>query len=487
MGELAMLSRPQRFYLGVDVGRRHHVVTIISRATFDAGNKSWQSAPTLKVTVNREGFERLRELIAKHTDDPSTVVAGVEPTGGYYSRTIHAFLQRLGADVLWLKNQAVHDTRDAVYGKRTKTDPVDARLIARLLWLRDTVGQEYAFATGHDQIGAYSTLRLLVSNRWRLKQAQRRTSNQLTQILDVIFPEFAEIFSRPASGIGPVRLLARYPTPADLLEASLEELHHVVIFEAKIHSKARLAERLHEKARVSVGIDQGISDLLVAQEHLVGQLLHFHEELRDVEARIVETLPLVPEAEIVCSFPAAGQIRAATVLGAMGAPVSAFHSDKALRRHLGWSVDVERSGTSVARERLTRSGNRHARLELRIWAWCLVSPKLRWSPFRGYYERLISPPISKRRSVALGHLSSKLITGALPLHDHPPALRPSPPRHRHAPTAPSHQLTTATPPDRSPPLPVATTDDISLRDTLRATPGPGSLADRTGLLVPGVL
>ena len=410
MGELSVLSRPERFYVGVDVGRRHHVVTIVSRSTFDAGNKSWQSAPTLKVTVNQEGFQRLQELIAKHTDDPSSVIAGLEPTGGYYSRTIHAFLQRLGVDVLWLKNQAVHDVRDAVYGKRAKTDPVDARLIARLLWLRDTVGQEYAFATGHDQIGAYSTLRLLVANRWRLKQAQRRASNQLTQILDVIFPEFAELFSRPASGIAAVRLLARYPTPADFLEASLEELRQVLVFEAKIHNKARLAERLHEKARASVGIDQGISDLLVAQEHVVGQLLHFREALADVEARIIDTLPLVPEAEIVCSFPSAGQVRAATVLGAMGAPVSAFHSHKALRRHLGWSVDVERSGTSVARERLTRSGNRHARREIRMWAWCLVSPKMGWTPFRGYYERLITPPSSKRRSVALGHLSSKLIT-----------------------------------------------------------------------------
>ena len=41
---------------------------------------------------------------------------------------------------------------------------------------------------------------------------------------------------------------------------------------------------------------------------------------------------------------------------------------------------------------------------------CLVSPKLPWTPFRAYYERLLAPPSSKRRAVALGHLSSKLIT-----------------------------------------------------------------------------
>lgn len=77
-------------------------------------------------------------------------MAGIEPTGGDYSRTVHAFLAGLGVEVLWVKNQAVHDARAAAYGKRTKTDPIDARLIDRLLWLREAVGHEFAFATGHD-------------------------------------------------------------------------------------------------------------------------------------------------------------------------------------------------------------------------------------------------------------------------------------------------------------------------------------------------
>ncbi len=41
---------------------------------------------------------------------------------------------------------------------------------------------------------------------------------------------------------------------------------------------------------------------------------------------------------------------------------------------------------------------------------CLVISTLHWTPFRGYYEQLISPPISERRSVALGHFRRQLIT-----------------------------------------------------------------------------
>ncbi len=153
------------------------------------------------------------------TDDRVEVVAGLGPTGGYCARTIHAFLVSLGIEVHWVKNAAVHDARDAIYGPRTKTDPVDARLIARLLYLREAVGQEYAFSTGYDQIRAYATLRLLVGNRWRLRQAQAGAGNQLTQILDVVFPELAEVFAKPVGSDAALRLLEHYPTPAALAEA----------------------------------------------------------------------------------------------------------------------------------------------------------------------------------------------------------------------------------------------------------------------------
>lgn len=102
--------------------------------------------------------------------------------------------------------------------------------------------------------------------------------------------------------------------------------------------------------------------------------------LADLSRRVRYTSP---EGEIICSFPAAKEMRAATILGAMGAPVAAFRSDKALRRHLGWSVEEERSGSSVAKERLSRSGNRHSRREMRLWTLGLISPRTPWTPFRG--------------------------------------------------------------------------------------------------------
>jgi transposase len=409
LGELQVLSRPERFYLGVDIGRRTHTVCVIARSTFEAGDARWQSAPTLKVDVNRAGYQRIAQLLARMSDDPPRqVVAGLEPTGGYYARTAHAFLRGLGLDVHWMKNSAVHDARDAVYGKRTKTDPVDARLIARLLFLREAVGQEYAFSTGFDQIGAYATLRLLVNNRWKIRQAQTRAGNQLTQVLDVLFPEIAECFSEPASSAAAWCLLGQYPTPAAIAAAGHDELYRIVVFEAHAPRKAAVVPKLIEAARNSIGISEGVPDLVAAQTFLISQLQRLNSELSTLDDRIGEMLKLTPEAPILLSFPVVQQTRAATILAAMGVPVSSFPTTKALRRHLGWAVEQERSGTSVHRERLATSGNRHSRRELRLWALGLVNPRSPWTPFRAHYQRLIAPPSLKRPNVALGHLAGKL-------------------------------------------------------------------------------
>lgn len=411
MATVTVLQLRERYYLGVDVGRRSHTVCAVARSTFETGGTRWQHAPTLTVEVSRSGFDRITALLHRLTDDPARdVVAGLEPTGGYYARTVHAFLRSQGLEVHWVRNNAVHDARDAVYGKRTKTDAADSRLIARLLYLREAVGQEYAFTAGHDQVGVYATLRLLVNNRWKLRQAQARAGNQLTQILDVIFPELAEVFTKSLTAESVLALLARFPTPAAVAAAGHDEIYRTIVFEARAPRKAPLVPRLLELAAGSVGIAEGIDDLIAAETYLVGQLRRLAEEVGSVEERILTTVALAPEARVICSFPAAKEIRAATILGAMGAPVAAFHSDKALRRHLGWSVEEEKSGTSVHRERLAASGNRHSRRELRLWTLGLVNPRTPWTPFRAHYERLVAPPASKRPNVALGHLASKLIS-----------------------------------------------------------------------------
>jgi hypothetical protein len=69
----------------------------------------------------------------------------MEPTGGWYGRTVAAWLER---HVDWLQNFAIHDRRHLMIGKQTKTDALDARLIARLLFERERLGLKGASSSG---------------------------------------------------------------------------------------------------------------------------------------------------------------------------------------------------------------------------------------------------------------------------------------------------------------------------------------------------
>ncbi len=96
-----------------------------------------------------------------------------------------------------------------------------------------------------------------------------------------------------------------------MAEAGYDEVYRIIVFEARAPRKAPLVPKLMELAERSVGIAGGIDDVVAAERYLVGQLGRLDEEVVAIEERIIQTLAMVPEGEIICSFPAAKEMRAA--------------------------------------------------------------------------------------------------------------------------------------------------------------------------------
>ncbi len=101
------------------------------------------------------------------------------------------------------------------------------------------------------------------------------------------------------------------------------------------------------------------------------------------------------------------ELRAAVLLSAIG-DVKAFHSDRQLRKHLGWYPEAAESGTSVYRHRLGEKGNRLARREVWLWVLSLIKSDSEIGTFRAYYQRLRERRVGGK--VAVGHAASKLIS-----------------------------------------------------------------------------
>lgn len=393
-----------QYYVGIDVGRRQHSLAVLAADR----PSTWTQIAVFPFSADAPGFIAALHYLAQAGAAPGVTRCALEATGGYYSRPIYAALRAHGYAVQWIKNPAVHDLRETVYGRRSKTDAEDARLIARLLYLQEAVGQEYAFHLVQSGDERYQYLRRLVDLRWKQVQARRRASNQLTQVLDVLFPEFRLIFRKSVTGPTALHLLRRFPTVDAIADASVEDLHQVLVGEAKSLRHQTAAPQLKQWAQETAGLQGGTGPLQLAQEWLVQTLTDLDRSVADLDQRLAAAVQPLPEAGVLATFPAMSPTRVATLLAGMGAPVTQFPTDRTLRKQWGWYVEVEQSGARY-RSRLGRGGNRGTRRELYLLAMQLVQDRAADNPFRHYYRRLVQGnPTPKVPKVALGHVASKL-------------------------------------------------------------------------------
>ena len=392
-------------YLGIDIGRRQHLAAAIPETRMWDG--SWERAPVRTIATTALGFQGLTGWLGELGFTPDQTRIGMEPTGGWYGRTVAAWLERHGYHVDWLQNFAIHDRRHLMIGKQTKTDALDARLIARLLFERERLGLKGGFLKRPPR--NTDALRMLVRNRARLVDQRTRCRNQLTAIEDVLFPELKDFFKTSVTIPSARLLLESFPTPNHVAAADPADLHRVVVRQG--HA-GRLAPRLMDlqmAASDSAGLATGTDAIVHTQDWLLYQLRMIDSQINQLEAAIGAVLEEWPAQEraVLASLPAMTMLRQAVLLSCIG-DIACFRDDRQLRKLLGWYPEARESGSSVSKHRLGRSGNRMARRELWLWAWELITPSLGATPFRHYYDRLRSRGMTGR--VAIGHLAGKLVS-----------------------------------------------------------------------------
>jgi transposase len=392
-------------YLGIDIGRRHHMAVAVPETRMWDG--SWERAPVRRIATTALGFRELTSWLGELGFGSDLTRVGMEPTGGWYGRTVAAWLERHGYRVDWLQNFALHDRRQLMIGKQTKTDALDARLIARLLFERERLGLKGGFLQRPPR--NTDAMRMLVRNRARLVEHQTRCRNQLTAIEDVLFPELKDFFKTSVTTSSVRLLLESFPTPNHVAAADPGDLHRVAVSQGHARGKAAHLMDLQLAAADSAGLTTDTDAIVHTQEWLLYQLRLIEGQIHQVEAAIGAVLEEWPSGEraILASLPAMTMVRQAVLLASIG-DIAYFRDDRQLRKLLGWYPEARESGTTTSKHRLGRSGNRMARRELWLWTWELISPSAPATPFRQYYRRLRERGMAG--DVAMGHLAGKLIS-----------------------------------------------------------------------------
>ena len=208
---------------------------------------------TVRFGSDAAGFAQLQRYLDKHSTAPTDFLVLLEPTGGYYALALILYLLGKGYRVVQVENRAVKDYREKVFGSETKADETDARLMARMGFLHELVGEEFSIRPVHLTNPDAAALKVMVGDLGTLQKEITRRRNQLQQITAATFPELKTFFRDSTASPTARALLASFPTPQDLAAATTEEIGDVMRV-ARSYRHAKRAGELRELAKASAGV-----------------------------------------------------------------------------------------------------------------------------------------------------------------------------------------------------------------------------------------
>ena len=370
-----MISFPKReraqraaAVVGVDAGKFSH--TLVVRPSGQPDSKP------LSFPTTRPGFEAavafVRQLVP--AEPPATLV-GIEFAGNYGFTFAH-YLDQLGFPVVSVLPAHTKRWKDVAHHQPLKTDAKDAATITDLLGQGHFVG--FPFLTP-----AYAELRYLAAGRERLALLRRGAMTQLRTLLQVVFPEFEAIFPLLTKKT-PLILLRAFPTPADLLRAPKARVLRVLHTASRGHLGQATYDRVMAAARETLGLPGAQGQLRQEIALTLARLGLFEQQLRVLEAAMVEALEVVPETPYLLSIPRVAPVTAAVFLGSIGDP-RAYECGDQILRVAGLSLVERSSGIHRGTKRISKRGRPLLRQAAFMFA---VRSITRGGLFRAEYEAL---------------------------------------------------------------------------------------------------
>lgn len=243
-----------------------------------------------------------------------------------------------------------------------KSDPGDAYVLADFL---RTDGHRFRELQPLSE--ATRALRALVRSRDDLVKARVALTNQLSAQLAVFWPGAAELFFRLDSAIA-LAFLTRYPIPQ--AAAHLGERRLAAFLKRNAYSGRKPVDELLAKleaapaGRVDAVESEARGECVKALVRTLGVLL---PQISELEGAISVALDEHPDGSLIKSFPRAGEVNAAQLLGEIGDVRERFPSDNVLAMEAGIVPVTKRSG-KIKSVGFRWACNKRLRRALTTWA-----------------------------------------------------------------------------------------------------------------------
>lgn len=367
------------YFVGIDISKYKHDCFICT----ETGEVIEEN---LSFTNTNEGFHQLLNLL-KSLDNSQQIRIGFEATG-HYGMNLKLLLEKNNYSFMEFNPALVKQFIKGQTLRRTKTDKKDAMLITKYLISVDYKPHPKQF---------YHKFALKSLSRKREKLVKQRSYYlvQLTNILDLIFPEFKPLFNNEFS-VTSLYILNKYKT--------VEKIKNMKDFDSiRKVSKGKFSYskflQIKEAAKNTVGcsdeyLEFDLENMIELHNNINNKIKKYDDK---IETIIKELNPPT------LSIKGIGPISCAGIISEFG-DISRFKSADAMVAFAGIEPSISESGTESHTGKMVKHGSGHLRYHLLNAADYIFMHEPIFTEF--YYKKRNE---GKSHRVALSHVAKKLV------------------------------------------------------------------------------
>ena len=365
-------------YVGIDISKYKHDCFICN----DTGEVI---VDHLSFDNSKKGFQQFLDLLKPY--DNSNVHIGLESTG-HYGLNLKLFLEKNNYSFMEFNPLLVKEFYKSLSLRKTKTDKVDATVIAQKL-------MSVPYKPNSNLFYHKYSIKSLSRLRENLVRQRSKYKVQLTNILDMIFPEFKPFFGN-SFGVTSLYILEKYKTPEKI--ANMRDFNSL----SKVsHGKFTYAKfvKLKDLAKNTIGESNDIFELELSS------ILNLY---KNVDVQIIELDKQISTIikdlnPPTLSIPGIGVVTCASIISEFG-DISKFSNPSKMLSFAGLEPGIIESGTMSSKGKMVKRGSGYLRYSLMNVALTVIRFN---HTFYDYYYKKISE--GKCHRVALSHVCKKLI------------------------------------------------------------------------------
>lgn len=369
------------FLVGIDVAKDKHDCFIC-----DSEGNVLKDVFTF--SNDREGFNLLLSFMPTSSEN---VKVGLEATG-HYSLNLINFLIDNGYSPVVFNPLQINLFRKAHTLRKTKTDKIDAKLIALMLSSSD--------AKPHLDLSYHVTeLKSLTRYRSRLKDQLARLKISLARIIEIVFPELEDcVYSINQKST--MALLHEFPSKELIANAHLTRLTNVLKDNSRGKYSKDKALEIRDVAINSIGTSSDASSFELVQT--IDMINFYSSKIDELDAKIKDIM--IELESPLLSIPGISYNLGSIILAEI-VDINRFDTPAQLQAFAGLDPATHQSGKFIATGvSMVKRGSPYLR-------WAILNASrliaMRDPCFKDYYQKKRKE--GKHHFVALTHVAKKLI------------------------------------------------------------------------------